>query len=416
MIDFSSDTLNRSGRCSHRVIMSPVRVTQCFLRVTLSLSQVILTEGKDLYRVTRCVSARFFAGLRMIWRKRIHPSSWLFASLFILSFMATSPARAQDFVTDVSNNGTVAAAFLEIGVGARAEAMGGAYTAQAGNADMIYWNAAGLAFMDGVGTAFTHTEWLAGTTFDFFSIAAPLPFFNAVVGASFTTLAVPDQPVRTIAAPEGTGEFYDARDFAVNFAISARLIPTFSFGLSGKLINQRIWTEQGSQFALDAGVFYQTPLPGLSIGASISNFGADLSLAGKNLNDIIDPDPANRGIENIPVTYKTDTAPLPQIFRFGLSYSTPLPGRGALVTSVDLMHPTGSTESMNMGIEYGFNDLFFLRAGYLNRFERNSVNGLTLGGGLKYTMKDRSDFIFDYAYSDWGILENVHRISVGVYL
>ena len=343
---------------------------------------------------------------------------WVLNSIryWVLGIFCTWPTLAQDFVTDVSNNGTVAAAFLEIGVGARAEAMGGAYTAQAGNADMIYWNSAGLAFLEGVATSFTHTEWLAGTSFDFFSIAAPLPFFNSVIGASFTTLAVPEQPVRTVEAPEGTGEFYDARDFAVNLSISARLIPTFSFGLTGKIINQRIWSEQGSQFALDAGVFYQTPLSGLSIGASISNFGADISLSGKNLNDIIDPDPNNIGIDNIPVEIKTDQAPLPQIFRFGLSYTTPLPGQSSLVTSVDLMHPTGSTESMNMGIEYGFNDLLFLRAGYLNRFERNSINGLTLGGGLKFTMKNRSDFAFDYAYSDWGILENVHRISVGVYL
>ena len=334
----------------------------------------------------------------------------------VFGILAVLPVQGQDFVTNVSNKGTVAAAFLEIGVGARAEAMGGAYTAQSGSADMIYWNSAGLAFLDGFAASFTHTEWLAGTSFDFFSLAAPLPFFNSVIGASFTTLAVPEQPVRTIEAPEGTGEFYDARDFAVNLSISARLIPTFSFGLSGKIINQRIWSEQGSQFALDAGVFYQTPLPGLSIGASVSNFGADIQLAGKNLNDIIDPDPANRGIENIPVEIKTDQAPLPQIFRFGLSYETSLPGRGSLVTSVDLMHPTGSTESMNMGIEYGFNNNFFLRAGYLNRFERDSINGLTLGGGLKFTMRDRSDFAFDYAYSDWGILEAVHRISVGVYL
>jgi hypothetical protein len=219
-----------------------------------------------------------------------------------------------------------------------------------------------------------------------------------------------------VEAPEGTGEFYDARDFAVNVSISARLIPTFSFGLSGKIINQRIWSEQGSQFALDAGVYYETPLAGLSIGASISNFGSDIALAGKNLNDIIDPDPGNEGITNIPVVYKTDGAPLPQIFRFGLSYSIPLPLRSALITSVDLMHPTGSTESVNMGVEYGFNDMLFLRAGYLNRFERDSINGLTLGGGLKYTLKDRSDFAFDYAYSDWGILQNVHRISVGVSL
>ena len=340
------------------------------------------------------------------------------STLALLAILLVFPATtaAQDFVTNVSNSGTVAAAFLEIGVGARAEAMGGAYTAQAGSADMIYWNPAGLAFIEGPAASFTHTEWLAGTSFDFFSVAAPLPFFNSVFAASFTTLAVPEQEVRTVDVPEGTGEFYDARDFAVNFSLSARLIPTFSFGISGKIINQRIYTEKGSQFALDAGVFYETPLPGLAIGASISNFGGDISLSGKNLNDVIDPDLFNVGIENIPVEYKTEAAPLPQIFRFGLSYSLTLPGNGSLVTGVDLMHPTGSTESMNMGVEYGFNEIIYLRAGYLNRFERDSINGLTLGGGLRYTLQDRSHFVFDYAYSDWGILQNVHRISVGVYL
>ncbi len=334
----------------------------------------------------------------------------------VLLALGASSAYGQDFVQNVSNNGTVAAAFLEIGVGARAEAMGGAYTAQAGRAEMIYWNPAGLAYMEGVAVSFTHTEWLAETSFDFFSVAAPLPFFNSVIGLSFTSLAVPEQAVRTVEAPEGTGEQYDAQDYAVNFSFSAKLIPSFSFGLTGKYISQRIWTERGNQMALDAGVFYQTPLRGLSIGSSISNFGADISLSGKNLNNIIDPDPENRGIENIPVTYKTDGAPLPQIFRFGLSYETPLPGRGNLTTAVDLMHPTGATESMNMGMEYGFNNLIFFRVGYLNRFERNSINGLTFGGGIQYTLKDRSDFVFDYAYSDWGILTKVHRLSLGVYL
>jgi hypothetical protein len=69
-----------------------------------------------------------------------------------------------------------------------------------------------------------------------------------------------------------------------------------------------------------------------------------------------------------------------------------------------------------MGLEYGFNNLIFFRVGYLNRFERNSINGLTFGGGIQYTLKDRSDFVFDYAYSDWGILDKVHRLSLGVYL
>ena len=336
--------------------------------------------------------------------------------LVFLLLAAPLPAAAQTFVTDVSNKGTTAATFLEIGVGARAEAMGGAYAAEAGRAEMIYWNPAGLAYLEGFSTTFTHTEWLAETAFDFVGLAVPVPFINSVFAASFTTLGVPEQAVRTVESPEGTGEFYNARDVAVNFSMSSRIISSFSVGVSGKYINQRIWSESASQFALDVGVYYQTPLRGLAIGSSISNFGGDMRLGGKNLNDIIDPDPVNRGIENIPVEYKTDGAPLPQIFRFGVAYDRPLPGRSTFRTAVNLMHPTGSTESMNLGLEYGFNDLVFFRAGYQNLFERDAINGLTLGGGLQYVLQDRSTFSMDYAYSDWGLLQNVHRFSFGISL
>ena len=341
-----------------------------------------------------------------------------FSAVFGLTLLLilAQPGYGQDFVTNVSNNGTVAAAFLEIGIGARAEAMGGSYTAMAARPEMIYWNPAGLAYFEGLAASFTHAEWLADTNFDFFTIATPLPFFDAVLAASFTSLAVPEQRVRTVLEPDGTGEFYDAQDFAVNLAVSARLISSFSIGVSGKYISQRIWTESASQMALDVGVYYQTPLSGLAIGASISNFGPDMRLGGKNLTNIIDPDLLNRGIENIPVEYKTDAFPLPQIFRFGLTYDTPLPGKGNLVTTMSLMHPTGSTESMSMGIEYGFGNLIFFRAGYQNLFERDAINGLTLGGGLQYTLRDRSRFAFDYAFSDWGILQKVHRISLGLAL
>lgn len=355
---------------------------------------------------------------------------WLVGLLLVgLSTGLAGRVQAQDpvdptkdgggiYETDVNNKGTVAAAFLEIGIGARAEAMGGAYTAQAGRAEMIYWNPAGLAYLDGFSTAFMHAEWLADTNFDFFTLSTPLPFFNAVLGASFTTLAVPEQPVRTPLEPEGTGEFYDARDYAVNVTFAAQLISSFSFGVTGKYISQRIWSETASQFALDVGVYYQTPLRGLAIGSSISNFGDDMRMSGKNLTNIIDPDRANRGVENIPVAYRTDPAPLPQIFRFGLAYETPLPARSSLSTTVDLVHPTGSTESVNVGLEYGFNELLFLRAGYLTREAdlQGRLDGVTLGAGLQYVLQNRSRFVFDYAWTDWGLLNNVHRISFGIYL
>lgn len=318
------------------------------------------------------------------------------------------------FVRNVSNKGTVSAAFLEIGVNARAEAMGGAYSAMQGNVDMIYWNPAGLAFVKGIGGTFSNTEWLAETSFNFASLAIPIPAVNGVLASSFTTLGVPEQDVRSYNG-DLTGEKYDARDYAVNVALGVRLTDNFSFGVTSKYINQRIWSESAVGFSFDFGVSYKAPIDGLTMGSSISNFGDGLSIGGKNLTDIIDPDETNEGVTNIPVTYDTDEFPLPQIFRFGLAYELKR-DLFSSTTSVDLMHPTGSTESMNLGTELGFKELIFVRGGYQNLFERDHINGLTLGMGIQYKLNNRETFVFDYAWSDWGILGKAHRISMSIIL
>jgi hypothetical protein len=48
------------------------------------------------------------------------------------------------YETDVTRRGSTAGAMLEIGVGARAEAMGGAFVAIAEDPSALYWNPAGI--------------------------------------------------------------------------------------------------------------------------------------------------------------------------------------------------------------------------------------------------------------------------------
>ena len=342
-------------------------------------------------------------------------------SLCLLIFHSTllfadggSGSTTSAFKTDVSGAGTNAAAFLEIGVGARAMALGGSYVAIADDPTALYYNPAGIVWSNKSQLELMHNEWLVGTNYEFLGYTMPIPFGNASIGASLMMLDYGDQPVRTVERPEGTGENYSARDYAVAFTLASALTDKFSFGLSGKYINQSIYHMSGGAAALDIGIFYNTPLEGLKLGMSISNFGGELRLTGRDVNTTKDPDPDNVNIDRVQASYETNGFQLPQIFRAGISFKRNLGTLGSILLTTDVMHPSNATESINLGIEYGYAGMFFVRAGYENLYEEDSINGLTLGGGIDYYKPGATGIRVDYAYSDWGILESAHRFSLGL--
>ncbi|MFZ0391646.1 MAG: PorV/PorQ family protein [Calditrichia bacterium] len=318
------------------------------------------------------------------------------------------------FQTEVINTGTNAAAFLEIGVGARAMGMGGAYVAIANDPTALYYNPAGIVWIKNTQIELMHNEWLVDTNYEFLGLTMPMPFFNSTLGASLIMLDYGEQPVRTESRPEGTGENYSARDYAVAVSFASALTNRFSFGITAKYINQSIWHVSGGAAAMDAGIFYSTPVNGLRLGMSISNFGGELQMSGRDLKSTNDPDPNNQNIDRIPVNYETHSYPLPQIFRAGVSYTANLGEVGNILLTTDVLHPSNSTESINLGVEYGYAGMFFVRAGYENLYEEDSINGLTFGGGIDYFQPGSVGFRVDYAYSDWGILNSSHRFSVGI--
>jgi hypothetical protein len=72
--------------------------------------------------------------------------------------------------------------------------------------------------------------------------------------------------------------------------------------------------------------------------------------------------------------------------------------------SVDATHPRSYPEFVKMGMEYRFQNTFFLRLGYVsNRDEED----LSYGFGLQ-----KFGFGLDYAYTPFGVFDNVQRFSV----
>jgi hypothetical protein len=343
-----------------------------------------------------------------------------FYKAIILFFLFGVSLWAQDkqepvFKTEVDGVGTSAASFLEIGVGARAMGMGGAYASVANDASALYWNPAGIVWTENFQIEVMHNNWLVNTSFDFAGAVISLPGLRSAIGISILTLGMDEQPVRTVQRPEGTGELYDARDFAIGLTYSIAFTDRFSFGLTGKYINQRIWNESGDAFAMDLGIFYNTQLDGLRLGFSLSNFGTKIKLSGRDMDSTIDPEKDSEGVDRIPAEYKTDAYSLPLLFRFGISYQADLNSFGSFLLAADMNHPSSAPESVNFGAEYGFLNLFFIRGGYESAFETDAQNGLTLGGGIDYYNEASAIGVrFDYAWSDWGILDNAQRFSVAV--
>ncbi len=336
--------------------------------------------------------------------------------IILLIVLLNALAFSQRFVSNVSKVATTAAPFLEIPVGGRATGMGGSFVAVANDASAIYWNPGGISRFGRIEAIFQYTNWLADTKFGFIGVVIPVGEIGTI-GASLTTLSVPDMEVRTVERPEGTGEYFNANDFAVSITYARNLTDRFSIGFNFKYIQQRIWHMSAWGIALDVGTLFKTDfLGGMMIGATISNFGTSMRMFGRDARVFYDPDPNKYGNnDRIPAMLETDAWQLPLNFQFGIATYIFNTESNKLLISADALNPSDNYQYLNVGGEYSFKDLLFIRAGYQMLFLKDGEGGLSLGVGLKtHVPFSKMSLKFDYSYNDYGRLQGVHTVVIGV--
>jgi len=315
---------------------------------------------------------------------------------------------------EVSKVGTTAAGFLSIDVGAQAVSMGGAYVAVAEDVTAMYWNPSGIARAENFKALFHHTQWIADISLNYMGVVAPLPGIGTF-GVNITSLTMDDMERTTLNDPEGTGETFSAGSYAIGLCFAKNLTNRFSIGFNVKYLHENIYNCNASGMAFDIGTLFNTQFSGLKIGMSISNYGPKMRMSGQDLLTQVDIDPMVSGNNyNINANLQTDGYDLPLMFRVGVSMDV-LKGMGHsnLILAVDALHPNNDVESVNIGAEYIFSDMFFIRGGYNSLFAKDAESGLTFGGGLKYSLTN-SNLVFDYAYQDFGLLNNVQMFTVGI--
>lgn len=329
-------------------------------------------------------------------------------SMVTVIILYNYPVNAQSKV------GTTIAQFLKIDPSSRVSGMGNAGTAMFGEASSIYYNPASMGRLTETDAQFSYSEWLAGISFNYAALGIKVQNLGTF-SIQATSLNSGDIAVRTVTQPLGTGEFYTVQDFALGLGYGLMLTDRVSVGVIVNYIQESIWHDDLTDFDINLGVQYQVEEGGLTIGASLLNFGPRASYGGRDLYIDYNPDPSKNGGNNqLPGTLRTDAYPLPTLFRIGLSYPYKINDDNKITFALDALHPNDNNESMNAGVEFTLMKSFSIRGGYRNLFLTNSEGGLEFGTGVNYTFAEGYTLRFDYAWADYGRLLKVNRFTVSI--
>jgi len=316
--------------------------------------------------------------------------------------------------SELTKSGTTVANYLNIDVGSRAVSMGGSFVAVANDVTALYWNPAGIARIEKNSALFSHTKWLADIDLNFVGLVIPF-FTKGTIGVSAKFLTMDQMERTTIEFPDGNGELFDAGSYVFGLSYGRNLTEQFAIGASFKYIQEKIYHSTASAIAFDIGTLFTTGFNNLQIGMAISNYGTKMRMDGKDLLVQLRTDDRFSGTsENTNALLKTDEYELPLMFRLGVSMDILQNNdRNNLLVSIDAIHPNNSSESLNLGVEYVYNKIIALRAGYNSLFNDEINTGLSLGAGLYYSISG-VDMHFDYAYQEFNELLQVQMFTVGI--
>ena len=334
--------------------------------------------------------------------------------IIIISFLlfVTSLINAQ------SKTGTTIGQFLKIEPSSRIASLGNAGSSMWGEISSVFYNPASLGRIQGSDIQFTFNKWLADIVYNYAAVGVNVEGIGTFAFIA-TVLNSGDMEVRTVEQPEGTGEKFDVNNLALGVGYGLMITDRVSIGLQGNFISETIWHSSIYTFGFNLGIQYEIIAEGLSIGASLSNFGGDAAYDGRDLYVNYDMDEEVYGDnDHLPAELRTDAFSLPVIFRAGISYQYKFNEDYSILAAIDAMHPNDNSESLNLGLELNLLKYVFLRGGYRNLFldewKDEQEGGLTLGAGFKIDFDNSYNVRFDYAYSDYGRLNAANRFTLSM--
>ncbi len=330
-------------------------------------------------------------------------------------------------VEGLSGVGTRAAEFLTIPVGPRGVAMGGAFSAAADDISAIWWNPAGLGFLEKKEVFLTVIERPLDVRYACGAVAVPLWDKRLVLGTFLSVLSSGDQEITTETQPEGTGAFYSAYSLSAGGVITYNFSDRFSAGLTVKNVHEDIFGLTQDAVAFDMGTNYHEQVLGIPVrlAFTLTNLGTNMRFGGDKLSADIDPEDiypgSDVGRQSRQGLRRTSAFPLPTSFRIAVS-AEPISGEvNRLITAFEVAENSNLPMSAALGAEFtrrvNARGAASLRLGWSIQQDETGLSGserlrgLSAGGGYSYRLYNLT-IRADYAYRSLGLLNGNHTYSL----
>jgi hypothetical protein len=324
--------------------------------------------------------------------------------------------------------GTTSFQFLKVNPGTRATAMGLATISLNDGAEALFINPAGMGDISNYDVRLSHTDWFLDTKI--YSLAAGFNYDDFIIGVfgaylDYGSIDVTDVSMLTFNDdytefnPGLTGQVINPSSEYIGIAMAKSLTDKFTFGFAVKYVREDLVAADASVFAVDAGLIYETGYKSIKLGGTVTNFGLSEvkfldSKQYQEINPQYDPTAENPGDSIITKTVTGESYPIPQTFAFGISanlishdeFLMTQNEMVELLLAYQLLHPRDYDLQHNIGLEFSWQDVFYLRGGYKINYDEE---GPTFGFGVKY-----AGFNVGYSYDSFGdLLDTVHRFSIG---
>ena len=267
--------------------------------------------------------------------------------------------------------------YLKLPFTARSASMGEAFVAEPSRLNSLTLNPSNIIHTTQLELLVSHTEWIQDIQSEYFAVAYPVDFGTlafAVSSSSAGEIEIREKPGPPLAT-------FTAHSASLQASYATTISPSLGVGISAKFLYEKLYIEEATGFALDAGLLYFLPVKGFILGVSVANVGEMGAF----------------------VQQETE---LPMTARLGATYTTNIDDFVLTFGSHYVSEKRSLTNKLHLGAEANYQHKFAFRLGYQSGYDVRSISG---GIGVEYEWLS-----FDYGYVPFSHgLGTAHLFTLG---